>query len=110
MKYNLTSRLYKLQNNIDCINISNFLPIGNNNKRFVGEFYGQNNTISNLFINRTGEDYIGFFGYMDGSNVTSVGLINVNISGNDIVAGLSGYLLNGKISESYLTGEISGKN
>jgi hypothetical protein len=79
---------------------------------FTGNFDGQNNTITNLGINRNA-GYQGLFGGIGaGSTVSNVGLLNVTISGgtgNDIGA-LAGSN-HGTISNSYLNGgTVSGRN
>ena len=42
-----------------------WVPIGNNSRRWYGEFNGNNKTISNLYINAS-ENYSGFCGYTHG--------------------------------------------
>lgn len=68
-----------------------FVPIGTSVKRFTGHFNGNGKTISNLFVNRPEEDYIGLFGATGGSQqVTDLSLVNVDITGNNFVGGLVG--------------------
>lgn len=91
---------YILINNIDCSDTPNwnmglgFTPIGNLSTPFSGAFNGNGYMISNLFINRANEDYVGLFGYMSDiiSNVENVTLMNTNITGRDYVGGLAGYV------------------
>ncbi|OEF97639.1 S-layer homology domain-containing protein [Desulfuribacillus alkaliarsenatis] len=84
---------------------------------FIGTYDGQGYTISNLAINRSNQDHIGLFGYV-GNNTTisfnikvtikRIGLLDVNINGNDFVGGLVGTLQHGEIHECYVTGDVVG--
>ncbi|WP_277985517.1 ZmpA/ZmpB/ZmpC family metallo-endopeptidase-related protein, partial [Methanolobus psychrotolerans] len=73
-------------------NENGFLPIGNSSGYFTGEFDGQNYTISNLYINRSSENYIGLFGYINGAKITNLKLYNFDGRGRSGVAPLAGYL------------------
>ena len=87
---------------------SGWLPIGDWSDRFTGSFDGQNYTISNLFIGRDSSDYVGLFGCTDsGSEITNIGLIDIDITGDNSVGGLAG--INGEIiSNCYSTGDVTG--
>jgi hypothetical protein len=89
-----------------------WMPVGigaSANEHFKGHFDGNGKTISNLFINYPAVSYIGLFGVVDGGSVTNLGLININVSGNSLVGGVAGYLLNNaQISNCYSTGTVSG--
>jgi len=105
---------YIVVNDIDAsgtVNWNNgqgFNPIGENYVRFTGSFDGQNHTISNLSINRV-DYYVGLFGTIGSSaEVENVGVINVNITGEEEVGGLVGYN-KGNISNSYSTGNVTGE-
>jgi len=107
---------YFLTKNIDCSdtinwnNGSGFKPINNATTNiFRGTFDGQGYIISDLYINRPLENYIGLF---KASGVTvpllrNIGLTNVNITGWSEVGALIGS--NGGIVEnSYSTGTVTG--
>jgi hypothetical protein len=110
---------YTVVNDIDAsgtVNWNNgqgFNPVGTYdfeqaNSEFTGSFDGQNHTISNLSINRLDNDEVGLFGIIDaGVEVKNVGVINVNITGNNNVGGLVGRN-SGTVSNSYSTGNITG--
>jgi hypothetical protein len=105
---------YKLIRDIDASetetwnNGQGFNPIGAD-VRFTGSFDGQNHTISNLSINRL-DDNVGLFGRIDSSaEVENVGVINVNITGEEIVGGLVGDNSDGTVSNSYSTGNVTGE-
>lgn len=112
---------YTLLNNIDCSDTINwnagagFLPVGDSSNHFLGNFDGAGFNITDLFINRSGTDYQGLFGYAGdtGDNGTmfliqNVGLINVNVTGGDEVGALCGYAEEINISNSFSTGNILG--
>jgi len=86
-----------------------FIPIGDNITRFTGSYNGQDHTIDGLFIDRPSTDDIGLFGYIDdNAELNNIGLINVNITGDNKVGGLVGVSINSSISNSYTTGFVSG--
>ena len=106
---------YVLANNIDASGTVNwnagagFAPIGDVTTVFTGSFNGQNNTISNLTINRPGTAKAGLFG-ASGGMVGNVGLLGGSVSGGtDSVGGLVGWNTStGSISNSYNTGVVLG--
>ena len=84
-----------------------FSPIGNSTTAFTGNYNGQNHTIAGLFINRSGTDYIGLFGYNIGT-ISNLGLTNVNITGGYRVGGLVGIDNPGaNITNVYTTGSVT---
>ena len=85
---------------------SAWTPIGSSGTPFTGNFNGSNNTISNLVINKPTAEYVGLFASVSGQ-ISNLGLINVNVTGYDYVAGLVGYS-DGAISNSYSTGDVNG--
>jgi hypothetical protein len=108
---------YVLGANIDASATTNwnsgagFDPLGDIITRFTGNFDGLGHTISNLYINRPTENYIGLFGYVGnvGSAVIrNVGVTDIDITGRDYVGGLIGNLYTGTVSNSYSTGSIKG--
>jgi trimeric autotransporter adhesin len=84
-----------------------FRPIGSSSNPFTGTFNGNGFEISGLTIDRDGDDHVGLFGFIGNAQIDNTGLVNVNITGEDIVGGLAG-TNNGQISNSYVTGIISG--
>lgn len=86
---------YKQTQNID-LNISPFnegegwLPIGDSSNNFTGSYDGDNNTITNLYINRTSE-HTGLFGFCVNNELKNIKLINVLITNSgDYCGGLAG--------------------
>ena len=67
-----------------------WLPIENTTNDFSATFDGNGHTISNLMINREGASDIGLFGVVSGSKIANIGLLDVDITGNNDVGGLVG--------------------
>ena len=80
---------------------------------FNTEFDGNGRTISNLYIDYSGEsdgNYLGLFGRTRSESVIhDIGLVAVNVSGDWRIGGLVGFN-DGTISDSYATGEVSGRH
>lgn len=107
-----TNVTFELMNDIDMKGVS-FRGIGtggadgsDDTKFFKGNFDGNEHVISNLKIN-TSEDGAGLF-VMSMGNIDSVGVENCDITGKQGVGGLAGANM-GKISNSYVTGSVSGE-
>ncbi len=50
-------------------------PVGTDGERFKGILDGNNKTISNIWINRSTTDYVGFFGYTDQATIKDLTLV-----------------------------------
>ncbi|WP_026675776.1 GLUG motif-containing protein [Fictibacillus gelatini] len=111
VRNNLTGA-FELANDIDMSNFGNFTPIGTTSAPFKGTFDGKGHKIKNLSINVT-SGYSGLFSYVSTSTVTikNVGLENCNINGNDSnwAGGIVGSLVNGTITNCYVTGQVTGR-
>ena len=72
----------KLGANLD-FNNDEWLPVGTESQAYKGDFDGQSHSISNLFINMPGQDYLGLFSTVKGTDnqLGNVELNNVNIIG-----------------------------
>jgi hypothetical protein len=66
-----------------------FSPIGNVAVKFTGKYDGDNFAITELFINRPVQAYIGLFGYSSGPTL-NLNMVDVNITGYIKVGGLAG--------------------
>ena len=105
-----------LNNNINIndgtltLGVSGWEPIGTDANRFTGTFNGNKKFITNLFINRPSEDYVGLFGMGDGDTIFNVGIEGCNITGRFAVGGIMGYHQNGSITNCYVTGDLTGDN
>ena len=86
-------------------------PIGTGFDRwFRGTFEGNGHTIRHLFINRPAADYVGLFGligYFGSGTIRAVGVIDVDVTGNNFVGGLVGRN-RGVVTANYATGPVSG--
>ena len=104
---------YELANSLDFGTQSGagWLPIGGSSG-FSATFDGGGHTISNMFIARGNDSYIGLFGSIrsDKAEVKRLGLVSVTIRGRERVGGLAGNVWQGTISDSYVTGDIVGVN
>ncbi len=84
-------------------------PIGNNNNLFTGTFHGGNHTIKGLFINRISGEYFGLFGATGpGAEISTVGLLDVDIDAPMYVGALTGYNTGGTIRNTHSSGTVSG--
>jgi hypothetical protein len=112
MNLNLTA-YYELANDIDATDTSTwnlgagFEPVGAPGYWFEGSLDGNEYIISNLFINRPDDQYVGLFGYVEYyGNITNVGLVGVNITGNDHVGSLAGMNMC-PVDNCYATGFVT---
>jgi len=105
VRNNLTA-YYELGNNIDMTGYT-FLPIGNSTNRFTGTLDGKGYKITNLIINQPTTDFIGLFGFLQGT-VKNLALENVNIAGNIRVGAIAGQAYQSTIENCYSTGSIKG--
>ena len=88
-------------------------PIGtcslNPSTSFFGSLDGQGYDISDLFINRTGENWIGLFGNVaEGGVIHDVRVVNATVDGATYVGGLTGGN-KGTMSHSHFSGALTGK-
>lgn len=112
---------YWLANDIDASATSGwhggagFIPIGQGAPYFTGTFDMKGYTISDLFIDRGGTDYVGLFGIVHtaggGVSIKDGTLANVDITGDDRVGALIGYIYGGvvaDVTDIIVSGSISG--
>ena len=72
-----------------------WLPIGAGNAGYDADFDGRDYVVSGLYINRPTLDHVGLFarlgaGATTGRRIGNLGLINVDVTGNDYVGALAG--------------------
>jgi predicted small secreted protein len=83
--------------------------IGTYYRRFKGNFDGKGHVISRLSIDKSGTDYQGLFGALEGAEIRNLGLEGVAITGQSYVGGIAGYVAGSRsIENSYSTGSVSG--
>ncbi|BBI36720.1 S-layer homology domain-containing protein [Cohnella abietis] len=107
----LGSDLYfKLTADIDLSSYGQgWLPIGGSSGRFQGHMDGNGHKITGLTINRPNDNFSGLFGYIDyDASVSNMILENVNVTGKQYVGGLVGRIDGGEISNSYVSGSVTG--
>jgi len=76
----------------------------------AADFDGNNNTISNLNLDKSVAGHIGMFGYVDGGRIANISIVDAKVSGpGGSVGGLVGTIINGTVSASYATGEVNEK-
>ena len=101
---------YVLMEDIDLKDITDFTPIGTDeNNAFTGKFSGNGHKITNLTINKPDEDYIGLFGYSNGT-IMNVGIEGGSVTGKVSVGGVCGWNNFGTISNCYNTGNVTGND
>lgn len=103
--------VFKLMQNVD---MTQFLadnnptqgwePIGVQASPFKGVFYGENHTITGLFMNRT-SNYNGLFGYTDGALIN-----NLTVEGSTLTGGNYTGAVVGVAQSSYLTNVTANVN
>ena len=69
-----------------------FSPIGNVTTKFTGTYDGGNYTVTELYINRTG-DYNGMFGYVINGTVKNLVLSGASVTVSSSIEGKSGILI-----------------
>jgi hypothetical protein len=100
---------YNTYANLSANSEKGWTPIGTVVANFVGDFNGDNNTISDLVVNRSTDDYVGLFCLVSGGSIKNVGVTNVDILGDDYVGGIAGDLvISSIVTNSYITGNIEG--
>jgi hypothetical protein len=82
-------------------------PIGTFGTPFTGSYDGNGYTISNLTINRSGENNIGLFGYTsDAATLEDIDLDSINVSGSSNLGGLAGFN-QGNITDCTVSGLLT---
>ena len=112
---NFTSGKYFIvTNQIDLIDYENWEPIGRDvnfdlTKTFRGNFNGDGYVITNLTMNRSDEECVGLFGFINNATIKNLGIENCNVIGQFNVGGLAGFVSGfSTISNCYVTGNVSG--
>ncbi len=96
---------YELTADIDLAGVE-WQPIGSLNEPFSGVFRGNGHTISNLTIKTGNATGMGLFEVIGaGGRVENVGLVNVNIAGQNNVGTIAGYNF-GTIINSHADGNL----
>jgi len=106
--YDTHGKYFLLANDIHLTTAIN--PIGTPANPFMGIFYsvaGSPKSIHNLTIN-TNSDYSALFSFVFGARIENINLVNVNISGGDLTAGLVSHAVLTEIRNVSVSGNIIG--
>jgi hypothetical protein len=103
-----------------------FIPIGywtsgsQTANPFTGSYNGNNQTISNIYINKPSIDYISFFGMVEPpASISNLIMVDVDITGKDCVGGIAGrmtseiencYVQSGNVHGNSIVGGLLGYN
>lgn len=88
-----------------------WIPVGDANNKYNGEFDGANHTISGLYFNDDSVDYVGLFGYIaEGATIINIGIEKSYLKGDYYVGGICGYFSGfwSEVYNCYNTSTISG--
>jgi hypothetical protein len=112
---NQTGIYFKLMSDIDVTSFINddnptqgWLPTGVSGSPFKGIFDGNSKTISGLFINRSGTQYVGFFGNISGATIKDLTLKGTTVTGGNYTGFLTGYAENSTITNVTTEGSVVG--
>lgn len=87
---------------------TSWTPIGNSTNHYTGEFNGGEFEVSGLYINASGSDYQGLFGYTSGATISTLGVLG-SVTGRDYVGGVVGYnSISSEITNCYNRVAVSG--
>ena len=108
---------YKLMNNLDLSAYGKdyddgkgWTPIGNTYEQpFKGIFDGNGKTITELYINQSGQSHVGLFGSISRGTANNLALQNVSIKGAQSVGGVTGSVYEGGMVQGcFVSGIMSG--
>ena len=93
----------------DTSGFKSWTPIGYSDLHiYTGTFDGQGHTISGLYFNDDGTDYVGLFGRVgNGGSVSNVGVVDSYCNGYDYVGGVCGENRSGTVTNCYYTGAVT---
>lgn len=106
---------YLLTQDIDCAGFDagdgkGFRPVGTDGAEFTGSLDGREHLITNLRIDRGGDNRVGLFGRARAATIQLVGLVNPSITGRDDVGGLIGWQRWGIVKQVFVRGgSVSGR-
>ena len=85
-----------------------FPSIGTEQYPFTGSFNGNGYEISNLNIQRPGDNFIGLFGFINNAELKNIELTNVHVKGANYVGALIGHSENSEVSDITIQGKVEG--
>ncbi len=102
---------YLLMNEIDLGGITKeWTPIGPRSDGFSGTFDGGGHKIKGLYINKSGDNYQGLFGYVTRGTIKNVVVVNPNVTGNQLVGAIIGHAYMSTIDNCHIKegGSVTG--
>ncbi|MBR2320322.1 MAG: hypothetical protein IKA50_06035 [Clostridia bacterium] len=82
-------------------------PIGTEDYAYIGDFCGNEHTVSGLYFNDSNAGCVGLFGYVGSGTVNHLGVIDSYFNGSGAVGGVVG-CNNGTVEYAYNTGTVKG--
>ncbi|MDR0407964.1 MAG: hypothetical protein LBH45_03490, partial [Campylobacteraceae bacterium] len=110
-KYILTADINLIEGGAGFDDVKGWEPIGAFIRQFSGIFNGNNHTITNLWINRPSDNYVGLFGVVENAQIKNLGVEiaeGKEVNGGDCIGGIAGASVSSTITNSYSTGNING--
>ena len=96
-----------LTGDIDMANSPGYIPIGTDEHKFMGTFYGNGHVISNVSISQSGTSGIGIFGVTGNTaRILDLGVENATVSGKDYTGVIVGNSA-GTITNCYVIGNVN---
>ena len=109
--------VFKLQKDIDVtdwlidegLTNQGWSPIGTSSQPFKGMLIGDNHKISGLFILRSSQSYVGFFGYTDGATINDLTIEGTTFTGSSYLGTMAGYALSSTFTNCHIivSGNVS---
>ena len=99
-------------------NGAGMMSIGNGTIIFTGSYDGKGHIIEGIYMNRPAVNFTGLFGYTENAVIQNLGVVDVDITGNNAVGGLVALnqsivrncFSTGKVYGALNTGGFSGRN
>ena len=96
-----------LTGDIDMANTSGYIPIGTDEHKFMGTFYGNGHVISNVSISQSGTTGVGIFGVTGSTaRILDLGVENAKVTGGDYTGVIVGNSA-GTISNCFVKGNVN---
>ena len=103
-----TGATFILTNDIDWANTPGYTPIGNNDNKFMGVFYGNGHVIKNFSVSTTGTTGAGLFGCIGNTaKIIDLGVENAYVYSKDDNAGVIAANAEGIITNCFVKGNIT---
>ncbi|MFA7123514.1 MAG: GLUG motif-containing protein [Candidatus Delongbacteria bacterium] len=85
-----------------------WLPIGNIYQSFTGVYNGQDFDITNLYVNRPEEDFVGLFARLSNADVKFMNIVDAKVTGNEYTGCVVGDATGSDLNYNTVSGTISG--